>query len=1122
MKKLFEKIKQNFEFFEKKQGRPSKETLRKRRAFYITLVLLFILVLVGITSLTLSKINKNKLKGEVATTTNNFNFSEDYYDNKTGDYNYYVVAPNNIKYYKICFYTKNKDGKYGQPSCNEIFSDTNEHFSLSPFSKEDVKEQHKISIQVFDDGNYTIVNKNVNTWKPDGWKINSIDNSAYAEFTVDPSLKHETCINDEVEGGNVVTTFVSNLNLIKRIINQIFKLLFNYTPFVENTNSKQLGIVKKAPDIEETSGVSNVTAEKTYNTTFELKNTYNSKAYYKIVKYKSTDLKPENLTDKGTCLAFNGSVSVKTNFNISKTNKEAAGVLKVFLSKELCEAEDGDYTKAFLESITKYKYTGSTATAKPTTKTTASNKVVPKMVLNKIQLYEKNISLGTVNKKIGDKTYPVHEIKNEGQVNVTYNTTKNVANESTYYRKMYIYDDFEEGKGKQINSDSSYCRPYNDFKGVASDDFKIGVSQSTIRTEFKVYKDSNCTSNVVSTTTDYYLYNGGEVKDNDTDGTVTLTAYVHQETACVSDMNKLTNAIYKDSTYGDVRVIAANKLKNDYGCGTIVELKGKIQLENQTVSSVRAIVLDIGGTTALKNGTVFDLMLNCSETGTGSLMCSGNEMYYSNPTVTYKVLRKGYKGTPSGVSTTKKTASSNNITITLKDKSGLKSNKNIVNVTNTGDYHVEATVTQTGNSRLYYRWDTYTGVNANNHSYTDDQSHGNYTYCSSFTDKSKTFTSLETLEFTKEDTPRSGKFSLYSSESDCKDGKNAVKSAVIGYQIGSPSTTITTNNNNSKISISFKDTDGSEKDSSGAYMVLSSGSYTPIVTIKNPNAQKIYYRWFTYKGLDASTFNWASSCENTSEKEHTKKDLENLWVDTSGEYSKRSGKLKVYSDYNSCNNDGTGTNNSNVLASSIVNYKYNDPSTNTTGFKFLRNYTNGNATLANITKKIGSQTPSDCYDYALAYGVYIIKNGSGSFDNLKCNSYYHPAGDYGGSAYGANGSGQYTNSVNGYRNMYDKIKSTIDSSLPIVIRIDNSRAGGSGTHFITIIGYKDTVKSASINSWSDFKSALWVLDPAYLEGGQVMSKPLSSFAYNFYSDEPSQLFWWNKASDAKMPKWCGN
>ena len=466
---------------------------------------------------------------------------------------------------------------------------------------------------------------------------------------------------------------------------------------------------------------------------------------------------------------------------------------------------------------------------------------------------------------------------------------------------------------------------------------------------------------------------------------------------------------------------------------------------------------------------------------------------------------------------------SDTISIVLKDKSGLKSNKNIVNVTNTGDYHVEATVTQTGNSKLYYRWDTYTGVNANNHSYTDDRNHGDYTYCSSFTDKSKTFASLETLEFTKEDTPRSGKFSLYSSESDCKDGKNSVKSAVIGYQIPKKTTTTKkTTSNSSKISISFKDTDGSEKDSSGAYVVSSSGAYTPIVTIKNPNAQEIYYRWFTYRGLNASTFNWASSCESTSKKEYTKKDLENLWVDTSGEYSQRSGKLKVYSDYNSCDKDGTGTNSSNVLALSIVNYKYNDPSTNTTGFKFLRNYTNGNATLANITKKIGSQTPSDCYDYALAYGVYIIKNGSGSFDNLKCNSYYHPAGDYGGSAYGANGSGQYTNSVTGYRNMYDKIKSTIDSSLPIVIRIDNSRAGGSGTHFITIIGYKDIVKSTSINSWSDFKRALWVLDPAYPEGGQVMSKPLSSFAYDFYDNpkEPSRLFWWNKASDAKMPKWC--
>ena len=844
MKELFEKIKQNFEFFEKKQGRPSKETLRKRRIFYITLVSLFVLVLVGITSLTLSKINKNKLKGETTSaTTNNFIFAEGAYDNDENDYNYYVTRPTNVKYYKMCFYQKNTAGNYEQYGCTNENSDINK-FLLSPFSKENKKEQYKISIQVFEDSNYTIVNKNVNTWKPNGWKTNSIDNSAYAEFTINPST-HETCINDEVEDGKVNSNIVgSYLSVFKRIINFLYRIFGQEPPYKVNTDTEQLGIVKKAPDIEETSGVSNVTAEKTYNTAFELKNTYNSKAYYKIVKYKSINLKPENLTDKGTCLAFNGkSVNVKTSFNISRTNKEAAGVLKVFLSKELCEAEDGDYTKAFTQSITKYKYTGSTATTKTTT-TTKKPDIEPKMKLSSITAYGKNLGTSTVKKTVSGKEYNVHEIKNSGQVNLVYNATTGVKNADSYYRRLNLYKSFD---GKTV-SYSSTCRKYNEFDGEAKDDFVMNSDNKTVRTEFVIYSDANCTKEVNNKkTTDYFLY--------------------------------------------------------------------------------------------------------------------------------------------------------------------------------TGD---------------------------------------------------------------------------------------------------TSSTTTTTKNNDSKISISFKDTDGSEKDSSGAYVVSSSGSYTPIVTIKNPNAQKIYYRWFTYRGLNASTFNWASSCENTSEKEYTKKDLENLWVDTSGEYSQRSGKLKVYSDYNSCDKDGTGTNSSNVLALSIVNYKYNDPSTNTTGFKFLRNYTNGNATLANITKKIGSQTPSDCYDYALAYGVYIIKNGSGSFDNLKCNSYYHPAGDYGGSAYGANGSGQYTNSVTGYRNMYDKIKSTIDSSLPIVIRIDNSRAGGSGTHFITIIGYKDTVKSASINSWSDFKRALWVLDPAYLEGGQVMSKPLSSFAYNFYSDEPSQLFWWNKASDAKMPKWCGN
>lgn len=345
----------------------------------------------------------------------------------------------------------------------------------------------------------------------------------------------------------------------------------------------------------------------------------------------------------------------------------------------------------------------------------------------------------------------------------------------------------------------------------------------------------------------------------------------------------------------------------------------------------------------------------------------------SNKVITSDVIN--YKYFNESATTKKK----NIVEINLKDKSGLESNNNIVTVSKTGDYYVEAVVKQSENANLYYRWDTFNGVSANKHVYVDTSSHGNYSFCSSFRDKKIIFSSLESLEFTDKNNPRSGKFSIYKSKNDCINNKNSVKSAVIGYK--------------------FKNSDQ----------------------------------------------------ENSQD------------------------------------------------------------------YKILKNYKKGNATLSNITNKIGQQTINASYDYALAYGVFIIKDGNGEFNNLKCDNHYYPAGDYGGSAYGANGSGQYDNSVKGYNQMYKKIKSTIDSNLPIIIRVNNARAGGSGTHFVTIIGYKS---NASIKNWNDFKSSVWVLDPAYLEEGQVMSKPLSSYDYDLYTVEHSQLFWWNKASDAKMPKWC--
>ena len=76
--------------------------------------------------------------------------------------------------------------------------------------------------------------------------------------------------------------------------------------------------------------------------------------------------------------------------------------------------------------------------------------------------------------------------------------------------------------------------------------------------------------------------------------------------------------------------------------------------------------------------------------------------------------------------------------------------------------------------------------------------------------------------------------------------------------------------------------------------------------------------------------------------------------------------------------------------------------------------------------------------------------------------------------------------------------------------MNNSNAGGSGTHYVTIIGYKN----AKVDSSSSFMKNVWVLDPANI-GGKVISVPLNKRAYTMkYYD---QLRWWSSISKAKMP-----
>ena len=93
---------------------------------------------------------------------------------------------------------------------------------------------------------------------------------------------------------------------------------------------------------------------------------------------------------------------------------------------------------------------------------------------------------------------------------------------------------------------------------------------------------------------------------------------------------------YTDKQYGNVRMVASNYLKNNYGCGTIVKItatSGNILLQGNVKSNtVYAAVVDSGGTDGLRNESVLDFFF---PTGTAP-------SEWDNPTITYQVVRKGY------------------------------------------------------------------------------------------------------------------------------------------------------------------------------------------------------------------------------------------------------------------------------------------------------------------------------------------------------------------------------------------------------------------------------------------------------------------------------------------------
>ena len=295
--------------------------------------------------------------------------------------------------------------------------------------------------------------------------------------------------------------------------------------------------------------------------------------------------------------------------------------------------------------------------------------------------------------------------------------------------------------------------------------------------------------------------------------------------------------------------------------------------------------------------------------------------------------------------------------------------------------------------------------------------------------------------------------------------------------------------------------------SNGVYNVTNYSNYKSNVNIINSSGLPLYYRWFTYSSLNPSKNN--ISYKGTCKKFNNKSlNVNGLGLTVSESYPERSGRIKVYENKSACEKDNNSATYRDVGVGTIKYANNTKTATNNQGFTMLRNYQIGKANLNNLSKSIGKQAPSVCFDYALAYGVYIIKNG-GNYKHPTSSNYPANRNAYG--SYATYSTGGKLNSEH-YSKMYSIIKENINKGIPLVLWVNNSGAGGSGTHYVTIVGYKN----AKVNNSSSFMSNIWILDPANIGSGNIISTKLSNRSgYTMkYSD---QLRWWKKASDAKMP-----
>lgn len=171
--------------FKNEVGRPSNETLRKRRIFYTVVAVLVVVIIGGGSFFIYNKFKSKDIESE-GKDASLLKFTE----KKSDHYCIDIEAPNFAKYWKTEVLWKTTDEtEYKTLFSNNHYNDsqTKQTVCLSlPYGEHSLAEiNYRVRVKATTGSNDTVYTKvNPNIWKPFGWKYNSKEGWAYKDYYI--------------------------------------------------------------------------------------------------------------------------------------------------------------------------------------------------------------------------------------------------------------------------------------------------------------------------------------------------------------------------------------------------------------------------------------------------------------------------------------------------------------------------------------------------------------------------------------------------------------------------------------------------------------------------------------------------------------------------------------------------------------------------------------------------------------------------------------------------------------------------------------------------------------------------------------------------------------------------